>query len=135
MSRILELNPPFLGLSTIVNVLDHVGPSETNDTSDVKVVQTLLRMVKGNFAKQVGLPQVTGSYEAVTGFWIYDTQNFIKTKRGHPNMVVDGIVSPAHAAFYNPGAPWTIVLFNSFAQKDSPGEYAAFVSQASSGSL
>jgi hypothetical protein len=132
MARILVLNPSFQGLSIIVNVLNRVGPSESNDAGDVKVIQTLLRMIKSNFAKKVGLPSITGSYDGLTGFWIYDTQYFMKTKKGHPSVIVDGIVSPARGAVYAGGAPWTIVLFNSFAKGDSPVEYAAFLSSASS---
>lgn len=129
MARILVLNPPFLGLSTIVNVKQRVGPKEANEPNDVRVVQTLLGMIKSNFSKTVGLPKISGNYDAATGFWIYDTQFF--TKQQHPNVIVDGIVSPARGSVYAAGAPWTIVLFNHFAQKDSPAEYASFVSQIS----
>jgi len=44
MSRILSLNSPFHGLSTIVNVLKRVGPSEVNEAADVRVVQRLIQM-------------------------------------------------------------------------------------------
>jgi hypothetical protein len=135
MARTLTLNPPFQGLSSIVNVLHRVGPQEVNDSSDVKVVQTLLRMHQSPFAKKVGVPQATGNYDAVTGFYIYDTQYFLKTKAGHQGVIVDGIVSPAQGGSYSAGAPWTIVLLNLQAQKDNPAEYAAFVSKANAGTL
>src|SRR5262249_24655500 len=125
MARILVLNPPFLGLSAIVNVHQRVGPKEPNEPNDVRVIQTLLGMIKSNFSKSVGLPSITGSYDAATGFWIYDTQVF--TKKQHPNVIVDGVVSPAHGSMYAAGAPWTIVLFNHWANRDSPAEYASFV--------
>jgi len=80
MSRTLTLNPPFQGLSTIVNVLKRVGPTEINDPSDVKVVQALIRMHTSAFAKKVGVPQVTGNFDAATGFYIYDTQYFLKPR-------------------------------------------------------
>jgi len=135
MSRTLTLNPPFQGLSTIVNVLKRVGPTEINDPSDVKVVQALIRMHTSAFAKKVGVPQVTGNFDAGTGFYIYDTQYFLKTKAGHQSVVVDGVISPAMGASYSAGAPWTIVLLNYQAQKSNPAEYAAFVSKASAGTL
>jgi len=94
MSRTLTLNPPFQGLSTIVNVLKRVGPTEINDPSDVKVVQALIRMHTSAFAKKVGVPQVTGNFDAATGFYIYDTQYFLKTKAGHQSVGVDGVISP-----------------------------------------
>jgi hypothetical protein len=134
MSRILVLNPPFLGLSTIVNVLDKVGPKQTNEAADVRVVQNLLRMISFTQGSTIGLPQVTGHFDAATGFWIYDTQDHIK-RTGHPNTIVDGIVSPAHGSFYTAGAAWTIAVFNHFAQRSRPTEYAAFVSRVSSGIL
>ena len=135
MSRTLTLNPPFQGLSSIVNVVTRVGPTEPNDPSDVKVVQALIRMHTSAFSKKVGVPQVTGNYDAATGFYIYDTQYFLKTKAGHHGVVVDGIVSPALGGSYSAGAPWTIVLLNFQAQKSNPTEYAAFVSKASAGTL
>jgi len=135
MPRILTLNPPFQGLSSIVNVVTRVGPTEPNDPSDVKVVQALIRMHTSAFSKKVGVPQVTGNYDAATGFYIYDTQYFLKTKAGHHGVVVDGIVSPALGGSYSAGAPWTIVLLNFQAQKSNPTEYAAFVSKASAGTL
>ena len=135
MSRVLVLNPPYHGLSSIVNVLNRVGPTEPNNPDDVKVVQTLLRMLKSNFSKKVGVPQVTGNYDASTGFWIYDQQYFYKSKAGHHNVVVDGVISPARGAAYSAGAEWTIVLFNYQAKRDSPAEYAAFLSKAASSTL
>jgi len=82
MARILVLNPPFSGLSTTVNVIQQVGPnSKPNDPGDVEVIQTLLGVIKSNFAKKVGLPAITGNFDGLTGFWIYNTQNVMKTKR------------------------------------------------------
>jgi hypothetical protein len=81
------------------------------------------------------VPQATGNYDAVTGFYIYDTQYFLKTKAGHHGVIVDGIVSPAQGGSYSAGAPWTIVLLNLQAQRDNPAEYAALVSKANAGTL
>lgn len=129
MSRILALNPPYNGLSTIVNVLKRVGPGEVNDAADVRVVQRLIQMgAKGASAavSSVGLPSVTGMFDAVTGFWIYHCQRLQKGL--HPLQVIDGIVSPAHGVSYATNARWTIVLLNSFARVHSPVELNAFVS-------
>ena len=129
MSRILALNPPLYGLSTIVNVLKRVGPGEVNDAGDVRVVQRLIQMgAKGASAavRSVGLPSVTGTYDATTGFWIYHVQ---RVQRGsHPLQIIDGIVSPAHGASYASNTRWAIVLLNAFAKDHSPAEFSAFVS-------
>ena len=125
---ILTLNPPFHGLSAIVNVVGRVGPSEVNNNADVRVVQRLIQMgAKGSTAGvKIGLPAVTGNYDAATGFWIYHVQ-FIQ-KRTHPNQIVDGIVSPAHGASYAANTHWAIVLFNALAKDGSPAEFATFLS-------
>jgi hypothetical protein len=127
MSRILSLNPPLYGLSTIVNVLKRVGPGEVNDAADVRVVQRLIQMGgKGSSdAANVGLPSVTGKYDAVTRFWVYHLQRVLKG--AHPLQIVDGIVSPAHGASYASNTYWAIVLLNEFAKKHSPADYSAFL--------
>jgi len=127
MARILALNPPFDGMSTIVNVLGRVGPDQPNNPDDVRVVQSLLQMcARGKaFAASIGVPQATGRFDAATGFWIYETQH------GRRGQVVDGVVSPAHGAHYAPGGGiWTIVIFNYIAKSTSPGEYAALLARS-----
>ena len=73
MGRILTLNPPYEGMSAIVNVLGRVGPDEPNNADDVRVVQQLLQMsARGKaIAGSVGVPQLTGRFDAATGFWIF----------------------------------------------------------------
>src|SRR5215468_10541065 len=124
---ILALNPPFHGLTSIVNVVDRVGPSETNGNADVRVVQRLIQMGARSSASavKIGLPAASGSYDAATGFWIYHVQ-FIQKVR-HPLQIIDGIVSPAHGASYAPNTHWAIVLFDALAKDNNGGEYAAFV--------
>jgi hypothetical protein len=77
--RILNLKMPYEGLTTIVNVLAPVGFSEDNNPDDVKVVQNLLRGISltKNFAGPIGIPQVTGRFDAVTGFWIFAWQTMM----------------------------------------------------------
>lgn len=126
MARILALNPPFRGMSTIVNVLQRVGPEEPNDMADVRVVQRLIAMAgRGSRASRIGLPAVTGSFDAATGFWIYHLQNV--QRRSHPQQIVDGIVSPARGATYAGNDHWAIVMLNSLAKDKNPVEYAAFL--------
>jgi len=127
MARILALNPPFNGMSTIVNVLGRVGAGEANNPDDVRVVQSLLQMcARGKaFAASIGVPQLTGHFDASTGFWIYQTQNSMR------GQVVDGVVSPAHGTHYSPGGGiWTIVIFNNIAKSTSPAEYAALLARS-----
>jgi hypothetical protein len=127
LGRILALNPAYDGMSAIVNVLGRVGPGEANSPDDVRVVQRLLQMcARGKaFAGSIGVPQVTGHFDATTGFWIYQTQSAFK------RQVVDGVVSPAHGAHYAPGGGiWTIVLFNDFAKANCPHDYATFLAQS-----
>jgi hypothetical protein len=71
------------------------------------------------------VPQVTGHFDAATGFWIYHAQHFYR------NMTVDGVVSPAHGAQYSTGGSiWAIVYFNEIAKKNSPQDYATFLAQS-----
>jgi hypothetical protein len=125
---ILTLNPPFHGLSAIVNVVNRVGPSEVNNSADVRVVQRLIQMAaRGSTAGvKIGVPAATGTYDAATGFWIYHVQ-FVQ-KRSRPNQVVDGIVSPAHGSSYMQDTHWAIVLLNAMAKDHSATEFASFLS-------
>lgn len=126
VARILALNPPFRGMSTIVNVLQRVGPQEPNDVADVRVVQRLIAMAgRGSSVSRIGLPAVTGSFDAATGFWIYHLQNV--QRRSHPQQIVDGIVSPARGSTYSGNDYWVIVMLNGLAKEKSPGEYAALL--------
>jgi hypothetical protein len=130
MDRILPLSPPFQGLTKIVNVFDKVGPEERNDTEDVKIVQKLLQMAGKGAEVSIDVPNLTGKFDAATGFWIYHVQSRVKDG-GHPNQIVDGVVSPAHGSVYGPKAIWTIVLFNHFANKHDPFAYQVFVDSLS----
>ncbi len=129
MARVLNhLNAVLLqGQSSVINVLQHVGPNQSNNSDDVKVVQELLQMIaKGSgWVATVGVPNVTGQFDSCTGFWIYHAQ-YIHKQRGHVNQIIDGVVSPAHGTTYAPGATWTILAFNQIAWKADPRSYAAF---------
>ena len=106
------MNQPFQGLSSIVNVIQRVGPGEISDPNDVKVVQALIRLHTSLFAKRVRVPQVSGNFDAATDSYIYDTRHFLKSKGGNNGVIVDGVVSPTQGSVYSAGAPWTIALLN-----------------------
>jgi hypothetical protein len=109
----------------MVNVLHRVGPDEDNHADDVRVVQRLIQLMAmgSNVA-------VNGSFDEMTGFWIFYAQVQWKG-RGHPGVIVDGVISPARGSAYGAGgAVWTITLFNYTAKLHSPGEFAAFLSQS-----
>lgn len=137
MPRILQLNPPWLGLSSLVNVLQRVGANEANSSDDVKIVQQLLQMIckaENKVYRDIGYPQVSGHFDAATGFWIYDAQ---ATSKKRPELhvggtIVDGVVSPAHGAHYGPHGIWTIAFFNRWAQAADPDNYRKFVTSWSS---
>ena len=126
MSRILSLSPPLNGMSSIVNVLQRVGPDERNDIADVRVVQRLMAMGGRGTASRIALPAASGIFDAPTGFWIYHLQNF--QRRSHPQQIVDGIVSPARGASYAGHDHWAIVILNGLARDNAGVEYAAFLS-------
>lgn len=53
-------------------------------------------------AQEIGVPVPTGRFDAATGYWIFRQQSVNKPE--HQNLIVDGIVSPAHGTFYAHGA-------------------------------
>lgn len=134
MARLLPLNPPYNGMSMIVNVQARVGPTEQNTSEDVLVVQRLLQMASRGqaFSAQVGAANPTGHFDSVTGFWIFRVQERVKALIAR-SQIVDGIVSPAHGTHYAPGGGiWTIVVLNDQAKLHSPQEYAAYIAECSS---
>jgi hypothetical protein len=83
-----------------------------NVSHDVEVVQRLLAIAARSYAatNSFGLPQPTGKFDPVTGFYIFTFQER-QHRRGHTAKVVDGVASPAKATSYG-GSWWTIVEFN-----------------------
>ncbi len=127
MSRVLTINPPYKGLSVAVNVLKHVGPGKPNDNDDVRLIQRLLQLCAtgSEFAADIGLPNLTGKFDAATGFWIFRFQEV--DRRKNPTQVIDGIVSPATGGRYNAASPWTIISMNEFAQRKNPAGLSALI--------
>ena len=124
MGRILNLKTPYQGLSRIVNVLAPVGFDEQNDADDVRVVQNLLHAITlpKRFVQSIGIPKITGRFDAVTGFCIYTYQ--VLTQGG--NGEVDGTVSPAQGGAYHGGIPWFIVRLNAHAHAAQPAVWERF---------
>jgi hypothetical protein len=122
--RILTLKVPYDGLTRAVNVLDTVGFSEGNKRDDVLVVQNLLRILTMTkaFASSVGLPQATGSYDALTGFWIYNWQYLWSS-------TIDGTVSPARGDGYYGGKPWFIIQLNAAARRANSTGWERYINQ------
>ena len=128
MARLLPFNPPYRGLSVAVNVMGRVGTKEPNNVDDVKVVQKLLQLCSrgSEFASEIGLPTVSGRFDAATGFWIYRFQDIDRKKT--PSSIIDGVISPARGSSYG-GGTWTIISMNLFAKEKDPQGYAAFVAK------
>jgi len=130
--RVLSLNTPYEGLTQIANVLAPVGPIAPNNPDDVKVVQNLLhgltmtRLI-GSF---VTVPQVTGKFDATTGFWIFYWQSVWAGRHG---TAVDGTVSPAQGGAMYGGHIWFIAKLNAAANKANPTVYKRFISALSTG--
>ncbi len=136
MARVLNLNPSVSGMSSIINVLQHVGAGKPNNPDDVKVVQELLKMTaKGQpVVAEIGVPGLTGRFDACTGFWIFHSQAHNK-QAGHTRQIVDGIVSPARDSTYADNATWTIIQFNFLAWKSDPRGYAQFFERWAASSM
>ena len=111
-------------LSFFYNVTSHVGPLQSNPNlpDDVELVQFFIMKIMPKLvpaSNKLGLPRLTRSFDAVTGFWIYRTQE------GTGSQTIDGIVSPAKSdTLYAPNSAWTIVRFNSHFQTQFPSEFA-----------
>lgn len=122
------------GMKFIYNVSKHVGPmkSNPNDADDVQLVQFLIREVRKSNPSSVTLaglavPTLSGLFDAVTGFWIYQSQSNYLQRGG---VTIDGIVSPARGELYHPGCPWVIIHLNFFLHKQAPAVFDALPDNA-----
>lgn len=107
--------PPGSEMPFIWNVSTRVGPTVDcpNRPTDVELVKVFTDVIaKGPFhalrneARRPPLV-VNGTFDAVLGFWIFNTQFSSRF-----STLVDGIVSPAKGVFYGPKTAWVIVKFN-----------------------
>jgi hypothetical protein len=99
-------------LPLIYNVSSPVGPGQTNAPDDVFLVQFLMaQTIPGStvLRVQAPLPPVNGTFDLVTGFWIYEIE-FARAAR--KIGLIDGIVSPARGINYAPGQVWLIASLN-----------------------
>lgn len=101
------------GLNFIYNVSGHVGDARScpNAPDDVQLVQFFIKELIPKFDPAGGrkikeLPRVTGQFDALTGFWIYNVQS-----SNEEVVQVDGIISPAKGVMYGVKA-WTIAGLN-----------------------
>lgn len=108
MAQRLKLGQNPTGLTFIYNVSQKVGYLQPNLADDVQLVQFFLREIgrPRPDLHQLGLPQLTGKFDAVTGFYVYLWQHYAR------RPVIDGIVSPARGLTYAPLAAWVITDLN-----------------------
>jgi hypothetical protein len=125
MAFVMSLDTPVTTLqrkqmSRILNVTQKVGlrlNGAVNSSDDVRAVQELLAIaVRDHPIKPA--PRPTGTFDAITGFWIFDAQSSLRKQFG--GEIVDGVVSPAQRGrvMYGPGM-WIIVFFNATAMDKS----------------
>jgi hypothetical protein len=108
MAQRLKLGQNPAGLTFIYNVSQKVGYKQSNLPEDVQLVQFLLREISRGRPDLhlLGLPNVTGRFDSVTGFYVYLWQHYAH------RPVIDGVVSPAHGLTYTASAAWVIVDLN-----------------------
>jgi len=112
-------------LAFIYNVSQHVGPGQPNLADDVELVQFLLAAATQkasaafHFRIRFPAPPINGSFDLVTGFWIYELQYYMGL-RGL--ATIDGVVSPARegSGSYGGGKLWTIVGLNRSLKVNTP---------------
>jgi len=137
MAYIVQLSPPQplssgQTLSQIINVSQPVGVpgfGGVNLYDDVAAVQGLIQIaVSGGTGLAQPFPTVTGSFDTMTGYYIFDQQ--VSDRQSFPNSIVDGIVSPASESggiCYTTGGVWTIVGLNVAAANANYAEWQALV--------
>jgi hypothetical protein len=116
MAYVTKLDPPSDGMDQYLNVATKVGADSdcVNEASDVRAVQSLIALIlRGTKGVKLGVPAPSGEFDAVTGFHIFNIQNFVKKKR--PGTIVDGCVSPARGISYG-GGVYSILHLNGMAR-------------------
>ena len=116
MAYVAQLLAPDVDLTEFVNLDGKVGGDSDcpNHRSDVQAVQSLIALVlRGTPGWKLGAPWPSGQFDAITGYHVFNIQNFLK--RSRPGTVVDGCVSPAHGISYG-GGTWCILNLNLWAR-------------------
>ncbi len=128
MPSVVPLNPPQPGLDRILNVSQKVGPDADcpNQPDDVEAVQRLIGIAASEFAGKhgFGVPQPTGKFDPLTGFYIYHMQT--THNRHHPGATIDGCITPARGVSYG-GGVFTIVHFNNIAKSKNKAAWEALI--------
>jgi hypothetical protein len=119
MAHLMPLKQPIQtyggSMGIILNVGQTVGHPRrggVNNFNDVQAVQALIDLYLAfKQSPQLMLPTVTGAFDAITGFWIFETQVFLRKK--NPSQIIDGIISPVRGGMVSYGAgEWAIVELN-----------------------
>lgn len=127
MAHVLQLNYPQAKLTSIINVSQRVGPISraTNLQNDVDAVEKLLLIIDSSASDGVNINN-NGTFDLVTGFYIFNIQWKLKHKFGKQSIVVDGVVSPAKSFGYGGDSIYTIVQLNAMAKTQNPAGYEQF---------
>ncbi len=110
MAERLDLDDPQLPF--IYNVSSPVGPGQVNNPDDVMLVQFLMAQTipaSTVLRARAPLPPVNGTFDLITGFWIYEIQF---ARAAQQKGIIDGVVSPARGAQFAPGMSWLIGAMN-----------------------
>lgn len=124
MAYVERLKAPQNGMEEFLNVGAKVGvdPDCPNRQADVRAIQQLLSIIiNGTPGVKLGVPAPTGEFDAITGFHIFNIQNFVKKKK--PGTVVDGCVSPARGISYG-GGIYSILNLNAMAHHKDKAQWA-----------
>ena len=116
MAYVEKLSRPEGGLTEFINVEGKVGGDDDcpNYRTDVQAVQSLIALIlRGTPSWKLGAPWPSGIFDAITGYHVFNVQNYLKRKR--PGTIVDGCVSPERGISYG-GGTWCILNLNLWAR-------------------
>lgn len=120
MAHVAKLPQPEGGMNEFLAVSGKVGGDRDcpNKYSDVQAVQRLLALiVRGTSGEDLGVPPATGRFDALTGFHIFNIQNWVRKSR--QGTIVDGCVSPARGVSYGGGGIYSILHLNAMARANN----------------
>jgi hypothetical protein len=111
-------------MAEFLNVGARVGsdPDCPNSPNDVQAVQRLIALIlRGTPGTKLGVPIPDGRFDAITGYHIFNIQNFVKKSKS--GTTVDGVISPAPRVSYG-GGIYSILYLNAIAHKKDPANWA-----------
>ncbi len=117
----------------IYDVSQKVGPTQTsmNALDDVMLTQLLLGLYVAHKpgsrnAKGLAVPSPTGTFDATTGFWIFEFQS--RMQAGSYSQVVDGWLSPCTTANgRHSKGEFMIYRLNRAVHDDNPARFATLL--------